>query len=252
VATIWLYALVSVVAVSLLSLIGVFTLALRREFLQKILLYMVSFAIGGLFGDAFIHLIPTAFERFERNVSASMLILVGILLFFVLEKFIRWRHCHMVPSEAHPHPVVWMNIMADAVHNFFDGVVIGASYNVSLPLGITTTLAVVLHEIPHEIGDFGILIYGGLTARKAIFFNFLSGLTAIAGTAVSLMVGPHLQGYSEAMLPVTAGGFLYIAGTDLVPELHQGCDIKPSASAIQFVLILLGIALMALMLLIEK
>ena len=145
-----------------------------------------------------------------------------------------------------------MNIMADAVHNFFDGVVIGASYNVSIPLGITTTLAVIMHEIPHEIGDFGILVYGGLTVRKAILFNFLSALTAIAGTAISLLVGPHLQGYSEAMLPITAGGFIYIAGTDLVPELHQGCETKASTSTIQFVLILAGIGFMALMLLMEK
>ena len=173
------------------------------------------------------------------------------MIFFMLEKFIRWRHCHTLTSEDHPHPVVFMNILADAVHNFFDGVVIGASYGVSIPLGIATSLAVILHEIPQEIGDFGILIHGGLTVRKAIIYNFLSALTAIAGTVISLLAGPHLAGYSEAMLPITAGGFIYMAGTDLVPELHSGCETKASTSTLQFLLIMAGIGFMALLLLVE-
>lgn len=250
-AAIWTYALLSVVIVSLISLVGVFTLTLNRGFLQKILLYMVSLAVGGLLGDAFIHLLPAAFEKSGRHLGSSLLIVVGMLIFFVLEKFIRWRHCHTPTSESHPHPVVWMNLFADAVHNFIDGVVIGASYIAGIPLGVTTTLAVVMHEIPQEIGDFGILVYGGLTVKKAIIYNFITALTAVLGTVLSLVVGPHLQGYAEAMLPLTAGGFIYIAGTDLVPELNQGCDIKPSESALQLAMILAGIGFMALLLLME-
>lgn len=249
---VWLYTMVSVLIVSLISLIGIFTLSLKQSFLQKILLYMVSFAVGGLLGDAFIHLMPEAFEKFEHHhLIPSLLIISGILLFFVLEKFIRWRHCHQPTTEDHPHPVVWMNIIGDLVHNFFDGVVIGASFMVSVPLGITTALAVILHEIPQEIGDFGVLLYGGLTVRKALVYNFLTALAAFVGAIGSLLIGPHLQGYSEAMLPITAGGFLYIASADLVPELQQGCEVKPSGSLVQLIFILLGIGLMALLILIE-
>ncbi len=248
---IWTYTLASVFIVSAISLIGIFTLSLREGFLQRILLYMVSFAVGGLLGDAFIHLIPDAFEKFEHHLIPSLLIVFGMMIFFVLEKFVRWRHCHLPTSERHPHPVVFMNLVGDAVHNFFDGIVIGASFIVSVPLGITTALAVILHEIPQEIGDFGILVYGGLTARKALILNFLIALTAFAGALCSLLIGPHLQGYAETMLPITAGGFIYMAAADLVPELQQGCEVKASESALQFALILLGIGLMALMILIE-
>ena len=246
-----LYTMVSVLIVSLISLIGIFTLSLKQSFLQKILLYMVSFAVGGLLGDAFIHLMPEAFEKFEHHLTPSLLIISGILLFFVLEKFIRWRHCHHLTTQDHPHPVVWMNIIGDGVHNFFDGVVIGASFMSSVPLGIATALAVILHEIPQEIGDFGILVYGGLTVRKALVYNFLTALTAFVGAIASLLIGPHFQGYAETMLPITAGGFLYIAGSDLMPELQQGCETKASGSLVQLMFILLGIGLMALLILIE-
>jgi zinc and cadmium transporter len=248
---VWTYTLLSVVIVSLISLIGVFTLAMDRIFLQKILLYMVSFAVGALLGDAFIHLLPETFEKSEHPLVGSLLTVSGMMIFFVLEKFIRWRHCHSPTTEDHPHPLAWLNLFADAVHNFIDGVVIGASYIVSLPLGLTTTLAVVLHEIPQEMGDFGILVYGGFTTRKALFYNFITALTSVLGGVLSLLVGPHLQGYAEAMLPITAGGFIYIASTDLVPELHHGCETTASQSILQFLLILFGIGLMALLLVME-
>ena len=142
-----------------------------------------------------------------------------------------------------------MNLVSDGVHNLIDGVLVGASFSVSIPIGITTSLAIVLHEIPQEIGDFGVLVHGGLTAKRALLFNFLSGLVAVIGAVASLVIGPHIQGYSEALLPITAGGFLYIAGSDLIPELQH--DVKVSASIGQFIGIILGVSIMALMLLIE-
>lgn len=248
---IWLYTMISIFLVSIVSLVGVFTLWFTKNLLEKILLYLVSFAVGALLGGAFIHLLPEAFEKFEKPLIASLLVIAGMLLFFVMEKFIRWRHCHIPTSEDHPHPVAFMNIVGDGIHNFFDGVVIGASFSVSIPLGITTSLGVILHEIPQEIGDFGILIYSGLTKRKALFYNFLSALTAFAGAIVSLIIGPHFKGYAEAMLPITAGGFIYIASSDLVPELQQGCETRGAESFGQLIVILLGICLMALLVLIE-
>lgn len=249
---VWAYSIVSVTIVSLISLIGVVTLSLKRNFLEKILLFLVSFAIGGLFGDAFIHLLPQAFKDLGANLVTSLYIILGIVIFFIVEKFIRWHHCH-VPSHEHKwHPVVALNLIGDGVHNFIDGLIIGATYCVSIPLGITTTLAVILHEIPQEIGDFGVLVHGGLTIKKALIFNFLSALTAVLGTILSLVIGPHLAGYTTALVPVTAGGFIYIAGSDLIPELHQGCDVKASNAFWQLVFLLLGVAIMAALLLIEK
>lgn len=233
----------------MISLIGIVSLLLRKNLLEEILLFLVSFAVGGLFGDAFIHLLPEAYSGLGINLFVSSLVLFGIILFFVMEKFIRWRHCHIPTSENHPHPVVYMNLIGDGVHNLIDGMLIGASYLVSIPIGITTTIAVVLHEIPQEIGDFGVLVNGGLTVKKALFFNFLTALTAVVGVIISLMIGPFIKDYALYMLPITAGGFLYIAGSDLIPELHTENSLRDSFW--QLFSILLGVAIMALLLLIH-
>ncbi|MBI5700380.1 ZIP family metal transporter [Candidatus Saganbacteria bacterium] len=246
---IWVYSFASVIIVSLISLIGIFSLLLRKNLLEKILLFLVSFAVGGLFGDAFIHLLPEAYKGLGINLFASSLVLFGIIFFFVLEKFIRWRHCHVPTSENHPHPVVYMNLIGDGAHNLIDGMLIGASYLVSIPIGISTTIAVVLHEIPQEIGDFGVLVNGGLTVRKALFFNFLTALAAVVGVMISLIVGPFIKDYASFMLPITAGGFLYIAGSDLIPELHHENELRDSFW--QLFSILLGVAIMGLLLLIN-
>ena len=248
---VWVYSLLSVLIVSLISLVGVLTLSLKPERLRKVLLFLVSFAVGSLFGDAIIHLIPESFRRFDSPLTASLFIILGILLFFTLEKFLRWRHCHVLTSREHRHPVVALNLIGDAVHNLMDGMIIGASFSASIPIGCATTLAVVLHEIPQEIGDFGILIHGGLSIRKALAFNFLSALTAVAGVVISLTLGRYVDSYALYLLPITAGGFLYIAGSDLIPELQHGTDVKLSASIWQFICISLGVALMALLVFLE-
>ena len=248
---IWFYSIISVVLVSLVSLVGVFTLSLKKERLQRITLLLVSFAVGGLFGDAFIHLLPESFEQLGIKLETSLYVLAGILIFFVLEKFIRWRHCHMPASPQQLHPVVSLNLIGDGVHNLIDGMVIAASYMVNVQLGITTTLAVILHEIPQEMGDFGVLIYGGFSVKKALFFNFFSGVTAVAGALISLLIGQYIEGYTLLLMPITAGGFLYIAGSDLIPELHHGCDFKLSFVVGQFIAIVSGIAVMVLLLFLE-
>lgn len=248
---VWIYSLVSVIIVSLISLIGVFTLSLKREVLHKILLFLVSFAVGGLFGDAFIHLLPEAFKELGANLTTSLYIIAGILIFFVLEKFIRWHHCHQPSHEQKWKPVVALNLIGDGVHNFIDGLIIGATYLVSIPLGVTTTIAVILHEIPQEIGDFGVFVHGGLPIKKALIFNFLSAVTSILGAVISLTIGPHVQGYTAALVPITAGGFIYIAGSDLIPELHEGCEIKVSSAFWQFIWLVLGVAIMASLLFLE-
>ncbi len=238
----WLYALGSVLLVSLVSLAGAATLSLSRSFLKRILLFLVSFAVGSLLGGAFIHLLPEAFASDLNPLVVSGSVLAGIILFFILEKFFRWRHCHQETTADHVHPVVPMNIFGDAMHNFIDGILIGVTYAVSIPLGMATTVAVLLHEIPQEIGDFSILIHGGLTVKKALLFNFASALTAVIGVVLALMLGTSMEGVLLYFLPMTAGGFIYIAGSDLIPELHHNTDVK--ISILQLLALLGGIAIM--------
>src|SRR3989344_3303920 len=166
------YTLASVFIVSLVSLIGVLTLSFRTSTLKKCLIYFVSFSAGALLGDVFIHLLPGIIEEKGFELSVSLFILFGILFSFTVEKIINWRHCHHPTTKEHPHPFAIMNLVGDLMHNFLDGLVIGASYLINVPVGIATTLAVVLHEIPQEIGDFGVLLHGGFSKGKALFFNF--------------------------------------------------------------------------------
>jgi zinc and cadmium transporter len=246
----WLLGLTSVIVISAISLMGVLVLWLKDQQLKKILLYLVSFSVGGLFGDAFIHLIPEAIEEGGFGTSVSLLILLGILFSFVVEKFLQWRHCHIPTSSEHPHSFAYMNLFGDAVHNLIDGLIVGGSYIVSIPIGISTTLAVVFHEIPQELGDFGVLIHGGFSKRKAVWFNFLTALTAIVGAIIAFVVGTTTEGFIPLLIPFAAGNFIYIAGSDLIPELRKDePDLKKSA--LQITSITLGVAMMLLILLLE-
>lgn len=180
----FLYSVASVVIVSFVSLFGLFTISLSTKVLGKLLVYMISFAAGGLLGDAFLHLLPESAAHEGFGVEISFFVLVGIAVFFVLEKVVRWRHCHHVTCDDHPHHLAWMNLVGDGVHNFIDGLIIGAAYMVSFPVGVATTVAVVMHEIPQEIGDFGVLLHSGLSKKRALFLNFLIALTAVLGVLI--------------------------------------------------------------------
>jgi len=246
---IWIYSLVSVIIVSLISLIGVFSLSFGIEKIKKASLFLVSFAVGGLFGDAVIHLLPESFEKLGDNLVVSLLVIFGILIFFSLEKFLRWRHCHLPDCDIHLASMVKMSLTGDAVHNFIDGLLIAASYTVSFPIGLATTLAVIFHEIPQEIGNFGVLLHGGYSVKKALVFNFLTALTAILGAIVALVIGQNQELFASLLLPITAGGFLYLAGSDLLPELHH--DTRPKTSLIQLFLIILGVGIMTILAFLE-
>lgn len=247
--SLWLYTLGSTILVSLVALIGIFTLALHETKLQKILILLVSFAAGALIGDTFIHILPETVEEFGFSLKTSGYILTGILTFFVLEKFIHWHHCHN-PNEQHHKSLVLTNLVGDTLHNFTDGLFIASSYLVDIKLGLATTLAVMLHEIPQELGDFGILIHGGVHKKKAIFFNFIAALFAIAGGILGLILGGSKEGFLQFILPFTAGAFIYIAHTDLFPEIHKESERLPT-SLLQFFMILAGIGVMMLLLLLE-
>ena len=207
---------------------------------------MISFSAGAMFGDAFLHLLPETVEAhgFELNISIS--ILTGIVIFFLIEKVIHWRHCHMPITDNHVHHFALMNLVGDGVHNFIDGLIIGASYLISIPVGIATTIAVMLHEIPQEIADFGVLIHGGFSKAKALLINFLTALVSLLGAITALILNNYIEGMNMYFIPFAAGGFIYIAGADLIPELHK--EVKIRRSLLQLCAFVCGIGIMFLLL----
>ena len=245
----FIYALVSVLIVSIISLIGIVTLWLRLPLLKKIVLLMVSFSAGALLGDVFFHLLPGMITTSWRPVSASLRILGWISFGLVTEKVIRRNHCHMPITKKHKHPFALMNLVWDMVHNLIDGLIIGASYLVSLPVGIATTLAVIFHEIPQEMWDFGVLVHGGFSRKRALLLNFLTALTAVLGVIIAFLLYRSVDGMVAILIPFAAGTFIYIAGSDLIPELHKENTLSQSIP--QIVFFLLGIWIMSLLLFIE-
>lgn len=245
----WIYSLASVFIVSIISLAGIFTLSINEKRLKTILIYFISFSAGALFGDTFIHLLPEVAEETGFTLISSIYVLTGIIISFAVEKIICWRHCHMPITKKHVHPFAYMNLLGDCVHNFIDGMILGGSFLVSIPVGIATTVAIVLHEIPQEIGDFGVLLHGGFSKGKAIYLNFLTALTAIVGVVFSLILNNYVGGANNFLVPFAAGSFIYIAGSDLIPELHK--EIGFRKSLFQILAFVGGICVMLLLLLIE-
>jgi zinc and cadmium transporter len=239
------YTILSVLLVSIVSLAGLVTLSMSRKLLDRIMTYLVSFATGSLFGGALIHLLPEAYASASNPLHVSLWTIGGLATFFVMEKFFRWRHCHHPTTDEHVHPVVPMNIFGDGMHNFIDGVLIAISYSASIPLGISTTVAVLFHEIPQEISDYSILINGGLSMKKALLVNLMTASLALVGAMFALQMGKSITGFTDALVPITAGGFLYIAGSDLIPELHHNTDAKKSV--IQLLMLIAGVAVMTVL-----
>lgn len=186
----------------------------------KLVPWLVSYAVGTLLGVALLVLLPEALTRLSpRTVLSSLL--AGIMLFFLLEKLVLWRHCHTHDCEAHGMAAP-MVIIGDAFHNFLDGIIIGTAVRTSIPLGVSTALAVATHEIPQELGDMAILLHAGYSRRKALILNLVSGASAVFGALLAVFAldwAPHV---TEYVLSVAAAGFLYIAMADLIPDLHRG------------------------------
>jgi zinc and cadmium transporter len=249
-----LATLASVVAVSLVSLIGLLALSANEARARRLATFFVSFAVGALLGDAFIHLVPETFRGRETPLHGSLLVLGGMMLFFVVEKLLRHRH-GFLHSQHHGGAATTpglaaINLLGDAIHNFVDGVLIGASWLASPTLGVSTTLAVLLHEIPQELADFGILVHSGVPVRRAALLNLASASVAILGTGLALLAGTVAQeAVVERLLPMTAGGFVYLAAADLIPELQHDRSLR--ALFVQTSLISLGIAVMGLLTLLE-
>lgn len=242
-----IYAIGSSVIISLIAIIGALPLIIKKNVPQKFLTVLLSISVGTLLGSAFIQLIPEAASH-GFTLSIPIYIMVGFITFFLLEKFIHSNHEHHShhhgKKHSHGYCLGILNVFGDAVHNFIDGLVIGSMYMISIPLGISATISIAFHELPQEIADFGILLYSGFSKKKAMFYNFLSAVTAVVGTIIGILLTNKLTNFNEFILPFTAGIFLYIGASNLVPELHKNCSFKESLFHV--FAILMGFSIIAL------
>jgi len=227
--------------ISLGALVGVFTLAMNEKKLEKILLFLVSLSAGALMGGAFLHLLPEAAEKLEGG-NIFGIVLLSFIFFFFVEKLLHWRHCHK--GHCGVHTFGYMNLLGDVVHNFIDGLIISAAFITDIQLGIVTSLAIALHEIPQEIGDFGVLLYSGFKKGKALVANFLVALSVIVGGIVGYYLSFQVEGIMSYLLPFAAGGFIYISASDLMPEIRKENNLKKSMAS--FGVFLIGILIMYL------
>ncbi|MDA3815452.1 MAG: ZIP family metal transporter [Patescibacteria group bacterium] len=234
-----LWIIGATVVVSLLSLVGILALYLNDNLFKKIVKPVVALSAGALLGGAFLHIIPEVTESFGNGMELYLWILFGFSLFLFLEQFIHWHHCHRSASEHHA-PVTYLILVADGLHNLIDGLAIGAAFVVDVRLGIITTVVMMFHEIPQELGDFGVLVNGGWSKRKALLFNFGSGLMAVLGGLIAFLISKELN--INFLLAMTAGTFIYIASSDLIPEIKGGKNFFKNL--IHFLVFLAGIGMM--------
>jgi len=237
-----LNVIIATLIISSGSFVGVLTIALNQKFLSKILLSLVSLSAGTMLAAAFLHLLPESIEALGELLPFQ-LTLASFIGFFILERFLHWRHCHDKDHLA-KHTMGTMNLIADAIHNFLDGVLIAASFASGTGLGLIATLAIAMHEIPQEIGDFGVLLHSGYTRRKALLFNILVSLTAILGGILGYIASHAMTEFAHYLIPVAAGGFIYISATDLIPELKHETSTKRTLAMIGT--FLLGVVIMFL------
>lgn len=220
------WILAATLAISLLAWIGVLTFFLADELVERLLLALVAFAAGALIGSAFFHLIPRAIEAHGEHHTRGLFValVAGFCLFYVLEQFIHWHHHH---GTDHAHePVTYLVLVSDALHNFIDGIVIAGAFLIGVDVGLVTAAAIALHEIPQEIGDFGILVYGGFDRARALVLNYASAAIVVVGGLVGYAFAGVVGEPPVALLTFAAGNFIYIASSDLIPEINAEADVE--------------------------
>ena len=235
------YILLFTLIGSIGALIGGLILLSRRKFALKISHFLASFAAGILLGTAFFDLLPEAVhEGEEAGINIFPWALFGIVLFFLLERFIHWFHHHEeFHKEEESKSTLPLIIFGDTMHNFIDGVVIAATFMVNVPLGIATSISVFVHEVPQEIGDFGLMLHKGLKPKRIILVNVLSAAVAFSGAIITYLLGNILEPYIPMLLAITAGFFIYIASSDLIPEIHH--EKRKGFAVIESLLLIIGV-----------
>tara|TARA_Y100000310_G_C20533620_1_gene739746 strand:- start:78 stop:806 length:729 start_codon:yes stop_codon:yes gene_type:complete len=234
--------LLSTLLISLIAFIGIITLSIKERLLQKILLFLVALSAGTLIGNAFLHLLPEALKKSNSNV-VFIYVLIGFVSFLLLEKILHWHHCH--DGKCTIHSFAYINLLGDSVHNFLDGLIIAASFLINIPLGFATTLAILFHEIPQELGDFGVLIHGGFSKVKALFLNFITAVTAVLGGITGYLLSSQIDILTTYLIPFAAGGFIYISASDLLPEIKNEMVLKKCIT--NLIIFIIGILIMYLL-----
>jgi zinc and cadmium transporter len=235
----FVFILLATLSITLCVWVAVFLLALKKDTLKRITLFLVSLSAGSFMGGALLHLLPEAAEEIEPE-KLYLIVLISFIFFFFMEKVLHWRHCH---KENCPiHSFGYMNLFGDSVHNFIDGLVIAGAFTIDIKLGIVTTLAIALHEIPQEIGDFGVLVHAGFDRMKALAINYAVALTVVLGGVVGYFISSSIEDIIPILLPFAAGGFIYIAASDLMPEIRKEANLKRSVSS--FAVFIFGVLLM--------
>lgn len=230
-------ALASSVVISLISLEGAVLMKLGEKRISSFMPVMVAFATGALFGASFFHLIPEVYDSQWGREG----VVAGVIGFYLLERLLMWRHCHEDTCDVHAFS--YLVLLGDSLHNFVDGLTLGAAFISDISTGVVVAAAIALHELPQELGDFAVLIYGGLGWRRALAYNLVTALTAVVGAAAAFTLVGRID--PAAILAIAAGGFIYIAGSDLVPELHK--DRQPRGALANSVALIVGLALMWLL-----
>ncbi|MEM0359983.1 MAG: ZIP family metal transporter [Candidatus Diapherotrites archaeon] len=223
----------------LLAFAGIFTLKMKEKEVRQIIKGLIAFSAGALLAGAFFHLLAESLEEMQSQ-EAFFLLFTGFILFFLIERFLHWHHCHEGHCEV--HPMSYLIIIGDSVHNFIDGLIIAASFVAGIPFGILTTVLIIGHELPQELGNFGIMVHGGIEKKKALLYNFIAQATAVIGGLAGYFFSLN-AGSVSFLLPFAAGGFIYISASDLIPELHKEKNL--SKSLFSFALFLFGILFMA-------
>ena len=214
--TVWLYALLSTIFVSLVSFSGIFLISFKADALKKTLIFLICFAVGALLGNTFFHLLPEAYFHIHETPVVAWFALGGFLAFLLVDQYLHTSASH---TKGHVKTFGYLSLYADALHNFTDGILIAVAWMVSPEVGIASTLAIVLHEFPQEISEFGILLRAGFSKKKALLYNFYSASTAVLGTVIALWAGKEMKHFSVYILPIAAGGFIYLAVANLLPEI---------------------------------
>lgn len=201
---------------SFLGLVGLFTLWMKENIFFKVISMLVSFSAGVLIGGAFFHLLPESLEKNNSTLTFSIVV-ISFLIFFIFEEYLHWHRC----KNCKIHPYTYLVILGDAIHNFIDGIMIAISFFISIEIGIVTTILVLAHEVPQELGIFALLVHGGIEKKKSLKYSVLSQTTSILGGLVGYFLSTNIDKLSNYLLPFAAGGFIYIAASDLIPEIHK-------------------------------
>ena len=231
----FLWILGAAVLDALLGFVGVFSLWLSKKDLKKAVNVLMAFAAGSILGGAFFHLLPESVEAVEP-ITVFIIAFIGFALFILLETYLHWHHC----KECKIHPFSYVMLVGDGVHNFIGGFILTASFLVSIPLGIATLVAIIAHELPQQLGIFGVLVKGGIERNRAIIYSFIAQSTIILGAVIAYFLSGMVEGLTAFLVPFAAGNFIYIASSDLIPEMHkaEGWD-KIRSLAVFFIGIIL-------------